>query len=48
MHNLKPRPESFRLSGRSSKAPLLNLPEGLKPSGRHSRFMHKSLIVKPN
>ena len=46
MHNRKPRPESFRLSGRSSNAPLLYLPEGLEPSGRGSRLAHKSLIFR--
>ena len=46
MHDLKPLPESFRLSGRSSKAPLLYLPEGLEPSGRGFIFSRKSLIFK--
>lgn len=46
MHDLEPRPESSRLSGRSSKTSLLYPPEGLKPSGGGSRFSRKSLIFK--
>jgi hypothetical protein len=46
MHNRKPRPENFRLSGRSSNAPLLYLPEGFEPSERGFRFTHKSLVFR--
>jgi len=45
MHDLEPLPESFRLSESLSRGALLDLPEGLKPSGRGSRFVHKSLIL---